>query len=293
MNRNSYTPYLQEASKIVIKVGSSRLASGEHSTNDFLFSLVSDIRSLRDSGKQVVLVSSGAIAQGKNTMARMPTQASSNRTDYTLEEKQAFAAIGQSKLMKLYEGFFSKVNLTIAQILFGYPQIKDSSSFRNLKNTFAQLAAWGVLPIVNENDSIATEELKLGDNDILSSLVALFLQADLLIILTGVDGFIEDGACIPYLEDITPENMSYARGPEGPGTGGMRTKLQAGGILSRNGIPTAIINGKEKNCVRNLLTQNQSGTLIASKQKNVQHTDTEIIEILRKEYNVKQMEVGI
>lgn len=291
MTRNQYDKTIAGAQKIIIKIGSSRLSGDPGKINDFLFSLVSDIRYLTDQGKQIVVVSSGAIACGKEVM--MGNHTISSPSTISLPEKQAYAAIGQSQLMKLYESFFSKVNLAIAQILFGYPQIKDKSSFQNLQNTFRQLLAWNVLPIVNENDSIATEELKLGDNDILSSLVAIFLQADLLVILTGVDGFIKNNQTISYLPAISQQDWQFARGPEGPGTGGMLTKLQAADVLSRHGIPCAIINGKKRHNIRELIDHNQTGTLIGVQNKNRYHSDEEIIEILAREYKVTQMEVGI
>lgn len=289
MIRENYTQRIRSAQRIVIKVGSARVSGDESRINDFLFSLASDIRQLKDEGKQVILVSSGAIAQGKKVLASSTTV---NLTEgkVILPERQALAAIGQSRLMKLYENIFSLVNTNIAQILFGAPQIKDKDSLDNLQNTFHQLLSWGVLPIVNENDSIATEELKLGDNDLLSALVSLIIGADILIILTGVDGFLRDDKRIPFLSEVTDSDLEHAKGPEGPGTGGMNTKLKAAGILSRHGITTAIVNGKEKNCISKLILENQIGTLIGTKGHRYILKPDSIRKIIKTEFTISDGE---
>ncbi len=184
--RNSLSEKIRIAEKNVIKVGSARLSGLPSEVNDFLFHLVSDIRHLRDLGKKVILVSSGAIARGRLLLSELPSTISSGDS---LAENQALAAMGQNRLVNLYDSFFTKVNLSIAQILFGVLDLESKEGYKNLKNTFTQLVEWGILPVVNENDSVATEEVKLGDNDMLSALVSLIVEADLLIILTGVDGF--------------------------------------------------------------------------------------------------------
>jgi glutamate 5-kinase len=286
MQRTEYSRRLKDAKRIVIKVGSARVSGSESTINDFLFSLVSDIRSLKDEGKEVIVVSSGAIAQGKKILSK--TVNSNSIT--TLPEKQGYAAIGQSRLMKLYENFFSKVNITIAQILFGAPQIRERTSLQNLQNTFIQLLSWHVLPIVNENDSIATEELKLGDNDILSALVSIVVNADLLIILTGVDGFLVDDKLVSFLKTVDSGVLEFAKGPDGPGTGGMNTKLKAAGILSRQGIPCAVISGLEKNGVRKLILENQLGTLVGTEVPKKNFSGEDIQKILEKEFHVSYME---
>lgn len=270
--RENFTKKLQDAKRIVIKVGSARLSGNEFEINDFLFSLADDIRELREAKKEVILVSSGAVAQGRKIISKYISEELGKNTP----ERQALAALGQSQLMNLYEGIFSRANIPIAQILFGTLDIQANSGYENLKNTFQQLLAWKVLPIVNENDSIAIEELKLGDNDILSSLVTLITESDLLIILTGVDGFLIDNEKQDFLSEITEEDLVHARGPEGPGTGGMNTKLKAAKILLENGIPTAIINGKEKNCISKLLKYNQIGTLVANDKSKKVLTKEEI-----------------
>ncbi|MCZ8156165.1 MAG: glutamate 5-kinase [Leptospira sp.] len=261
-SRIDYLPLIQRAKTIVIKIGSARVSGSLDKTNDFLFGLAGEIRSLRDNGKEVILVSSGAIAQGKKLFAKI--KPGNDPSAPTLSEKQAFAAMGQNRLLNLYESFFSRVNIPIAQILFGRRDLNEESSFVNLKTTFRQLLDWGVLPIVNENDSISTEEINLGDNDILSSIVASTVGADLLLILTGVDGFLVNGNKVDLLEDITPTNESFATGPSGPGTGGMATKLRAAKLILPNGILTGIINGESKSPISQFFQNPAFGTLIGN-----------------------------
>ncbi|HMV43860.1 MAG TPA: glutamate 5-kinase [Leptospiraceae bacterium] len=264
MKRNDFNTYIKNAQRIVIKVGSARVSGDERQMNDFLYSLVGDIRQLFDDKKEIILVSSGAVAQGKKIMSDHSGKTFDKKT---IIERQALAAIGQSRLMSLYETFFSRVNIPISQILFGMLDVKETVGAENLRNTFNQLIGWKILPIVNENDSIATEELKLGDNDILSALVTLLMQADLLIILTGVNGFNRNGKDVSFLQEVSDKDLTFAKGPDGPGTGGMNTKLKAGKLLLSANIPTAIINGKEKHCITSFIQENKRGTLIANGKK--------------------------
>jgi glutamate 5-kinase len=264
MKRETFTKRIQSSERIIIKVGSARLSGNTNEINDFLFSLAGDIRELRESGKKVILVSSGAIAQGKKLITEF--EWIKNTTSST-SAKQALAAMGQSRLMNLYEGIFSRANIPIAQILFGTLDVENPKGYDNLENTFNQLLDWNVLPIVNENDSIATEELKLGDNDILSALVTLLVGGDLLVILTGVDGFLRNGKKVSFMDKVTDLDLLEAKGPEGPGTGGMNTKLKAGKILLEAGIPTVILNGKEMHAIKKIFSENKNGTLLANSEK--------------------------
>ncbi|MDZ4727246.1 MAG: glutamate 5-kinase [Leptospira sp.] len=267
-SRSDYLEKINKAKIIVIKIGSARVSGSNDKINDFLFGLAGDIRNLRDNGKEVILVSSGAIAQGKKLFQKINKKEMLGAP--TLSEKQAFAAMGQNRLLNLYESFFSRVNVPIAQILFGRRDLNEDKNFINLKTTFRQLLDWGVLPIVNENDSISTEEINLGDNDILSSIVASIVGADLLLILTGVDGFLIKDKKVDLLESIGEKEESYATGPSGPGTGGMATKLKAAKLLLPNGINTGIINGEEKNAISRFFKEPNFGTLIAN--QNIPHS---------------------
>ncbi|MBM9547234.1 glutamate 5-kinase [Leptospira sp. 201903074] len=260
--RKEFLNSLQQAKLIVIKIGSARVSGEESKINDFLYDLVGDIRSLRDQGKEVILVSSGAIAQGKKLLESQNGNFPNGKT--TLAEKQAFAAMGQNKLLNLYESFFSRVNIPIAQILFGRKDLNEEKSFTNLKQTFRQLLDWGILPIVNENDSVSTEEINLGDNDILSAIVASIVGADLLLVLTGVDGFLIENSKIDLFTEITEETESLATGPSGPGTGGMFTKINAAKLLLPFGIKTGIVNGEKKHAISQFFEKENIGTLVAN-----------------------------
>ncbi|TGK17055.1 glutamate 5-kinase [Leptospira kmetyi] len=281
LTRASLSDKIRSAEMIVIKIGSARLSGPESEVNDFLFQLVSDVRHLRDMGKKVILVSSGAIARGRLLLSELPSSISSGDS---LSEKQALAAMGQNRLVNLYDSFFSKVNLSIAQILFGVLDLESKEGYKNLKNTFTQLLEWGILPVVNENDSVATEEVKFGDNDMLSALVSLIVGADLLVILTGVDGFLKEDKVVPFLDQISKEDLNLAGGPSGPGTGGMFTKLKSAGLLSESGVPTAILNGKKMHVIREFLDKNEVGTLVAPSGNRV-FSEEDVKEIIRKNRN--------
>ncbi|GBF49166.1 gamma-glutamyl kinase [Leptospira ryugenii] len=257
---------LKDTKTIVIKIGSARVSTSPEKTNDFLYGLVGEIRALRDQGKKVILVSSGAIAQGKRLYSKI--KLSEPNSQIALAEKQAFAAMGQNRLMNLYESFFSRVNIPIAQILFGRRDLGEAQNFVNLKNTFQQLLDWGVLPIVNENDSISTEEINLGDNDVLSSIVTATVGAEMLIILTSVDGYLKDGKPVPFLQEIGEAEEKYALGPSGPGTGGMMTKLKAAKYILPFGMKTVILNGERKNIISQFFQDPNIGTLIANPKIN-------------------------
>ncbi len=261
MKRIDFSEKILKAKRIVIKIGSARVSGDQKKVNQFLFSLISDIEALRELNKEIILVTSGAVAQGERILN---WHTSTKLKSKTISERQALASIGQSHLMNLYENAFSKINVPISQVLFGMNDLQSNSSAKNLKNTFETLLSWSILPIVNENDSASIEELKFGDNDILSSMVTLLIEADLLIILTGVDGFLKKEKLVTYMEKISDKDLEFAKGPEGPGTGGMNTKLKAAKILIEQNIPTAIINGKLKFSLREFFFKNKIGTLVAN-----------------------------
>lgn len=280
MNRKSFSKKILNAKRIVIKIGSARVSGDQKKVNQFLFSLISDIEALRELDKEIILVTSGAVAQGERILNWHSSKKFKNKT---ISERQALASIGQSHLMNLYENAFSKINVPISQVLFGMNDILNTNSAQNLKNTFETLLKWSILPIINENDSASIEELKFGDNDILSSMVSLLTEADLLIILTGVDGFLKNEKLVSYLETISDKDLEFAKGPEGPGTGGMNTKLNAAKILIEQNIPTAIINGKLKFSLREFFFKNQIGTLIINHKTKKKLSIDEIKKIYRVE----------
>ena len=232
--------------KIVVKVGTSTLAHATGKLNirrtEELCRVLSD---LKNAGHEIILVSSGAIGMGvgKLNLKNKPTD---------IPTKQAAAAVGQCELMYVYDRLFTEHNHTVAQILLTGSDFEAADRHENFNNTLSKLLELGVLPIINENDTIATEEIKVGDNDTLSAFVAVSAKADLLIILSDVDGLYDadprknaDAKLIERIYGI-PEELFFLAGGEGSalGTGGMRTKLCAAKICVENGVNMAIANGE-------------------------------------------------
>jgi len=254
--------------KIVIKVGSSTLT---HQSGKLDFKmidrLVRVIADVKNSGHQVVLVSSGAQVAG---MARL-------RLDKKPEEitkKQALAAVGQCDLMAIYDRFFTDYGYNVGQILLNKQVIDIPSLKENVTNTFKELLEYGCVPIVNENDSVEVEEIKIGENDTLSALVATFIGADKLIMLTDVDAFYdgapddENSRPIPVIEKIDDRIRKLAGGAGSEkGTGGMITKLAAAEIATEAGIDVHIIYGKKPDLIYDVLAGNYAGTLFKKKKQ--------------------------
>ena len=253
-------------SRIVVKIGSSTLTHEEgHLNLRRIESLVKTLSDFKNSGHQVVLVSSGAVSAG---VARMGT----HRPTCTAE-KQAMAAVGQSELMKLYSRFFSDYGHTVAQILMTKDVVDNRDRRAAAEDTFRTLLEMGCIPIVNENDSVSTQELNFGGNDTLSAYVALVCHADLLINLSDVDGLYDkdprkhaDAKLIERVEGIDEQVLAMAGGAGTErGTGGMATKLQAARIVLEKGIPMYILNGKDPTVLYELLDGRHVGTYFAAK----------------------------
>ncbi len=232
--------------RVVIKVGTSTLAYATGKLNIRLTSeLCKVISDLKNAGNEVVLVSSGAIGMGvgKLGLTKKPTD---------IPTKQAAAAVGQCELMYAYDKLFAEYNHTVAQILLTGADFLAEDRHENFNNTLSRLLQLGVLPIINENDTIATEEIKVGDNDTLSALVAVSVKADILVILSDVDGLYsadpkkdESAKLIPLVKGITEETFDLAGGAGSAlGTGGMVTKLKAGQICNGAGVDMVIANGE-------------------------------------------------
>ena len=249
-----YREKLKEKNRIVVKIGSSSLTHKETGGVDLgkMEKLVRVLTNLRNMGKDVVLVSSGAVSVGRKRMG-LPAG------KLTLPEKQACAAVGQSRLMMIYQKLFSEYNQNIAQVLLTKFTMINDISRPNTKNTFDELFKLGVIPIVNENDTIATYEIEFGDNDTLSAVVAAIAGADMLVLLSDIDGLYTDdpnrnpeAELIPYVERISDEMIEMAKGPTTSfGTGGMSSKISAAGIANDAGADMAIINGDN---MENILT---------------------------------------
>ena len=255
---------ISDKKRIVIKLGTSTLA---HSTGKLnirrMRNLVRTISDLHNSGKEIIMVSSGAVGlgTGKLGLSRKPKDT---------KLKQAVAAVGQCELMHVYDDMFEKYSVTVAQILLTKTIINNPSHCENFKNTIETLVGMGVIPIVNENDTIAIDELELeiGENDSLSALVASLSGADLLLILSDIDGLYTDdphtnseAEPISVVEEITPEIETLAGGAGSElGTGGMSTKINAAKIASEAGIDMVIMNGKEPELLYDLFEDKEIGT---------------------------------
>ncbi|MCR4435658.1 MAG: glutamate 5-kinase [Clostridiales bacterium] len=261
---------LRNAKRIVIKVGTSTLTYDTGKINftriDKLARVMSD---LANQGKDVVLVSSGAIGVGvgKLKLKGKPK---------TVREKQAIAAVGQCELMHMYSKFFSDYGRIVGQILLTRDVVEDDIRRKNVINTFENLLERGIIPIVNENDSVAVEEIEFGDNDTLSAIVAQLVGADLLIILSDIDGFYNGDPkkntglkLISVIEQITPALEKYAGGPGTKrGTGGMATKLLAAKIATAAGVDMVISNGINPEVIMDIMEGKDVGTLFVSNKRS-------------------------
>ena len=265
--------FLKDKQRIVIKVGSYSLQHGETGDLDYtkLDVLVRELCNLRNMGKDVVLVTSGAIAVGKKAVHIKKVE--DDNEDHSIALKQACAAVGQARLMMIYQKIFAEYNQVAAQILMTKNTIVDSLNRYNAKNTFRELLQLGVIPIVNENDTVATYEIEIGDNDTLSAIVAALVDADLLILLSDIDGLYSDDprsnpdarfiSDVPKLDEAT---MSMGKASTGSdvGTGGMNTKLIAANIATKSGIDMLIANSKDIKVIHRLLDGQNIGTLFHS-----------------------------
>ncbi|GAA0870675.1 glutamate 5-kinase [Brevundimonas basaltis] len=256
------------AERIVIKIGSSLLVDRKSNAVDLvrLRSLAADIAGFKAEGKQVLVVSSGAVALGRRRLGSRARGAG-------LEKKQAAAAAGQSMLMHAWESVFDPHDVITAQILLTRDDTETRRRWLNARATVGALLDMGAVPIVNENDTIVTDQIKYGDNDRLAARVAQMISADLLILLSDVDGLYTadprsnpDAEHIPYIETLTPEIEAMATGANaeaGVGTGGMATKLMAARIAAEAGCATLIAEGKPKTRGAKTLEEGRRCTLIA------------------------------
>lgn len=255
---------LKDKKRIVIKVGSSTITHDETGGLDLLKleRLIRILTDLKNQGKEIVLVSSGAISVGRKALhiKERPQEAAI---------RQACAAVGQSRLMMVYQKLFGEYNQTTAQLLLTkYTMINDYSR-ENAQNTFRELLSMGVIPIVNENDTVSTDELTYGDNDTLSAIVAALIGADLLILLSDIDGlYTDDPHKNPYagfineVEEINDDLEKMAKGSGSDvGTGGMSTKISAAKIATNSGSDMLIANGEDVRVIERLIAGEKLGTL--------------------------------
>ena len=246
---------LADANRLVIKVGTSTLTYSTGKLNlARMERLVRQMADLRNRGKEIVCVTSGAVGAG---MGRMGLE----DRPHQMSARQALAAIGQGILMHTYEKLFSEYGVTVAQVLLTHADIENRERYLNARNTMFRLLKYGVLPIVNENDPLAFEELRIGDNDRLGAVVAGLVDADLLVILSDVEGLYtsdprkDPGArLVPVIEDVTGEIQAFAGGAGSKlGSGGMSTKLQAAHAATSQGIPVALTSGSRPGVLTGLM----------------------------------------
>ena len=266
---NTRSKYFENAKRIVVKVGTSTLTHESGLLNfERIEKIARQLSDLHNQNKEVILVTSGAIGVGATKLAL-------KKSPKTIPEKQAAAAIGQGLLLHIYEKFFSEYGQIIAQILLTKDDINHKVRYSNAHNTFNELLRQGVIPIVNENDAIATHEIKFGDNDTLSALVAKLVDADLLILLSDIDGLYDcdprknpNAKLTSLVKEIT-EDIEDCAGDAGSklGTGGMNTKIKAAKIAVDAGVSMIIANGASENIIKDIISGKEMGTLFLA-QKN-------------------------
>ena len=272
LNNEASREALKKAKRIVIKVGTSTItyANGKRNFSQ-IDRLAREISDLQNQGKEMILVTSGAVAVGVDRMG-LPGKPK------TIPGKQPAAAVGQGVLMHTYEKFFADYGQIVAQVLITKTEAIDRHRYTNTRNTFMELMRQRVIPIVNENDVVALDELKIGDNDNMSALVAGIVDADLVIILSDVDGLYTanpqthpDAVIVPEVAEITPEIEASAGGVgSARGTGGMATKIQAAKAATSSGIHLVIASGTEKNAITRVLQGEELGTLFVSRENRLQ-----------------------
>lgn len=260
---HSIAQTLKNSRKIVIKIGSNTLAKEDGTQNiEFMQNFAHQCKKLIDMGKQIVLVSSGAQVSGVSTLKEW-----ARKKD--VHFRQALCAIGQVELMSQWRKAFSAENLHIGQLLFTKDDFENNHRSLNLRNTIFTLVDEGVIPIINENDSVSTDEFAIGDNDNLSALTSIIWSADLLILFSDIDGIFTDNPktnknakLIEFVENIPELRKNIKIGDTNSfGTGGIETKIQAAEKTTKYGIPLLLANGNSPDILEQLTTENAKGTL--------------------------------
>ncbi len=262
----NYRKLINKSKRIVIKIGSQLLAKNGDIDEEFISDISSQIKELKDKGKEVLIVSSGAILAGTKKLKL-------KRKPETISEKQAVSAVGQAYLMQIYDRIFSKRELTVGQVLLTLEGLRDRKRYNYARQTLEKLLELDVIPIINENDTVAVEEIVFGDNDFLAAHVSLLINADILIILSTAGGVYTDdpskeGAeLLKEIKDID-EVIRYAKTTKSEfGSGGMRSKLEAAKIAVSHSIPV-VIAPKKKSIIKNImLNEKLEGTFIYPEKK--------------------------
>ncbi|MCL2211882.1 MAG: glutamate 5-kinase [Treponema sp.] len=254
---------ISDAKKIIVKIGSNTLAGSDGKINfTFLDDFAQQVAALMKQGKQIVVVSSGAQVAGLSTMDKW-----AKKKD--IHYRQALCAVGQVQLMKAWRRAFEKDNLFIAQILLTREDFSDSNRTLNMRNTLFTLVDEGIVPIINENDTVSVEEIKIGDNDTLAARSAILWSADLLILFSDIDGLYNNNpkedpsaVLVEEVRDIAEARKNITIGATNNfGTGGIATKLDAAELSLSYGIPTILANGGKPRCLEALAAGNQKSTV--------------------------------
>lgn len=254
---------LEKARRVVVKVGSAVLTTDQGLDPRVVNRLADQMAALHDRGLDLILVTSGAVAAGRHVLGP--------ETPACMVHKQAASAVGQSRLMHSYDEAFGRYGKITAQVLLTKDDLRSRERFLNARNTMSRLLEWRAIPIVNENDTVAVQELKFGDNDALSAMVANLIGADLIVNLTSAPGVFDDNPLtnpdavfVPCIENITEVNLqAMCKGKTGSGTGGMLSKLMAARRAARRGVPTLIVSGREKFVLERVFNLEDVGTWVA------------------------------
>ena len=253
--------YLSKTRRVVVKVGSAVLTDASGLNHDVLEQLATALCYLRQSGREVILVSSGAVAAGRRRLGLV-------RRDISLKEKQAAAAVGQSSLMRTYEDIFDQLGQKVAQILLTHDDLSHRQRYINVRNTLFTLLGWGLIPIINENDTVSVQELRFGDNDTLAAMITNLIEADLLVCLSDVNGLYTgnpandpDACSILTVTRVDAKIEDMAGQVSGVlGTGGMRSKILAAKTVSTRGGCSFIGSGRDPSVIQKLFSGEPVGT---------------------------------
>ncbi|MFH0796318.1 MAG: glutamate 5-kinase [Candidatus Omnitrophota bacterium] len=256
MDKKERTKIFSRVRRLVVKVGTSILTTGTNRLDtSYIEELVEEIAALRRNNREIALVTSGAIAAGMKSLGI-------KERPNDVATLQAAAAVGQSNLMRTYERLFKEQGFVVGQVLLTRDTVLDPERYRNARNTLGKLFSLGVIPIINENDAVAVEEIRFGDNDTLSALVLKLVSADLLVILSDVDGLYLNHKLCPEVRTISPYIMAEAKGSNSEKTiGGMATKLEAAKIVTEEGKVMVIANGRKEKTLARILAGETTGTL--------------------------------
>ncbi len=259
---------LKKCKRVLIKIGSQVLSTGHGLNNRVIERLCDDVALMRDRGREFALVSSGAIAEGRAIM-----KVKDGKT--ALSKKQALAAIGQGSLMRAYTDAFRRYGYTAAQILITREDLDDRRRYLNIRNTFTSLFEMGAVPIINENDTVAVEEIQFTDNDMLAAMIMPLVEAHILIILTDIEGVYskdpkahDDAAIIHDMPELRSKDLkAYGEGCNALGRGGISSKLEAAYRASMLGVPTVIASAYTPQVISSILDGREIGTFVHPKKK--------------------------